>query len=65
MRATAASPKSKARWEACRSLAPPLLVALVIVAGLGWLTFENLSGSVAARQSTYDRAVAIRNLLFR
>jgi len=65
MRETADSPKSNARWEACRSLAPPLLVAVVVVAGLGWLTFENLSGGVAARQSTYDRAAAIRNLLFR
>jgi hypothetical protein len=37
----------------------------VIVVGLGWLTVENLNGSVASRQSIHDRAVAIRNLLFR
>jgi hypothetical protein len=57
--------KSSARWELCKELAAPLTVAVVIVVGLGWLTVENLNGSVASRQSIHDRAVAIRNLLFR
>ena len=57
--------KSAARWDACKALAPPLAVALVVVVGLGWLTVENLNGTVAAHQSIHDRAVAIRHLLFR
>jgi hypothetical protein len=57
--------KFEARRKFCLALAPPLAVAIVIVAGLSWLCVENLNGSVSARQSVHDRAVAIRNLLFR
>jgi len=47
------------------SLVPPLVVATVVVAGLVWLCVENLNGSVIARQSVHDRAVAIQHLFFR
>jgi hypothetical protein len=57
--------KSEPRWKICVALGAPLIVAVVVLAGLGWLSAENLSGSVAARQSIHDHAVAIRNLLFR
>jgi hypothetical protein len=60
-----ATTKPEARWKICLHLGAPLIVAAVVLAGLAWLSAENLSGSVAARQSIHDHAVAIRNLLFR
>jgi hypothetical protein len=60
-----ATVKSEPRWKICLLIGAPLVVAAVVLAGLGWLSEENLSGSVAARESIHDHAVAIRNLLFR
>jgi hypothetical protein len=57
--------KTEPRWKVCIALGAPLLVAAVVLVGLAWLSAENLSGTVAARQSIHDHAVAIRNLLFR
>jgi hypothetical protein len=60
-----ATAKSESRWKICVAFGAPLIVATVVLAGLAWLSAENLSGNVAARQSIHDHAVAIRNLLFR
>ena len=57
--------KAETRWHFCLALGAPLIVAAVVMAGLAWLSIENLNGSVVARQSIHDHAVAIRNLLFR
>jgi hypothetical protein len=57
--------KSEPRWKICIAFGAPLIVAAVVLAGLAWLSAENLSGNVAARQMFHDHAVAIRNLLFR
>jgi hypothetical protein len=57
--------KFVSHWRMCAALAPPLLVAAVVLMGLTWLSIENLNGSVGARQSLHDHAVAVKNLLFR
>ena len=57
--------KFDAHWRVYLALVPPLLVAAVVLVGLAWLSVENLNGSVGARQSLHDHAVAIQNLLFR
>lgn len=55
----------KDRLNAYASLLSPLIVAAVIVAGLGSLCAENLSGSHGARQVKEDHTTAVQRLLFR
>jgi hypothetical protein len=57
--------KFGAHWKHSILLVPPLLVAAVVVTGLGWLSIENLNGSVGARLAVHDKAGAVQNLLFR
>jgi hypothetical protein len=47
------------------SLAPPLAVAVVAIALLGWLGLENLNGVGDLRQTVHDHTVVIQNLFFR
>jgi len=46
-------------------LVASFVVAFAIVTALGWLSFENLSGDVSARQMFHDNIEAIKNLFFR
>jgi len=55
----------KDRLNACASLMSPLIVAAVILAGLGSLCVENLSGSAASRQFKQDHTAAVQKLMFR
>jgi len=56
---------SNDRMSLCAALFSPLLVAAVIVSGLGSLSARNLSGDGAVQQSQFDHASAVQHLLFR
>ncbi len=56
---------SKDRMNMWASLFSPLLVAAVIVTGLGSLSAQNLSGGSVMWQAQHDHATAIQKLLFR
>jgi hypothetical protein len=55
----------KDHLNACASLMSPLIVAAVILAGLGTLCVENLNGAGASRQFKQDHTVAVQKLMFR
>ena len=55
----------KDRLSACASLMSPLILAAVIVFGLGSLCLENLSGTAAAHQYKQDHSAAVQKLMFR
>jgi len=55
----------KDRFSAYASLMSPLIVAAVIVFGLGSLCVENLSGTGSARQFKQDHSAAVQKLMFR
>lgn len=56
---------SKDRMNMCAFLFSPLLVAAVIVTGLGSLSAQNLSGSGVMHAAQQEHAGAIHKLLFR
>ena len=56
---------TKDRLNACASLMSPLIVAAVIVFGLGSLCVENLNGSASAHPLKQDHSAAVLKLMFR
>jgi len=53
------------RLRACAMIASPIIVVLVVTAGLVWLSVTNLHNASLVRHQETEHAVAVMDLFFR